>query len=324
MGGGGRGPQSVYAIAADGTLHTLGAMEGKDLKKPLAFLPPGANVSDTIAVGETIYAATTNGCGGVPNGIWALDRAAESPKVVSWKSGGNVAGIAFDSKGALFAAIGEGADGAGEYADSIVSLEPKTLELKDRFSAGALFATSPTIFSYDGQEFVAAAAKDGRIFLLSAASLGGTDHKTPLQVSAATTKGAPWTPAALATWEDASRNRFLLAPAVSGKGTIIAYKVSGTAASPRIEQAWATGDLGAPSAPIVVNGVVFALKTGSTSSPAVLYAFDGASGRELWNSGKTITSYVRSTALWSSNAQVYVATQDATVYAFGFAMDRHL
>jgi hypothetical protein len=62
-------------------------------------------------------------------------------------------------------------------------------------------------------------------------------------------------------------------------------------------------------------------KTGS--SPAVLYAFDAVSGKELWNSGKSITSYVRSTGIWSSNAQVYVATHDSTVYAFGFAMDRH-
>jgi hypothetical protein len=324
MGGGGRGPQSVYAIAADGTLHTLGAMEGKDLKKPLPFLPANANVADTIAIGDTIYAATTNGCGGIPNGIWALERTAESPKTISWKSGGNVAGIAFDSQGALFAAIGEGAGGTGEYAGSIVSLDPKTLEVKDWFTAGAPFATGPTIFSYDGQEVVAAAAKDGRIFLLSAASLGGSDHKTALHASAATTSSASWTPTALATWQDASKNRFLLLPAVSGKGTIIGYKLAGTAASPRIEQAWASGDLGAPSAPIVVNGVVFALKTGSASSPAVLYAFDGSSGKELWNSGKAITSYVRSTALWSSNAQVYVATQDGTVYAFGFAMDRHL
>jgi hypothetical protein len=300
-------------------------MEGKDLKKPISFLPPNANVSDTIAIGETVYATTANGCGGVPNGIWTLDRASESPNAISWKSGGNPVGIAFDSKGTLFAAIGDGPGDAEGHADSIVSLDPKTLEVKDWFSTpGASFSTGPTIFLYNDQELVAAAAKDGRIFLLNAASLGGKDHKTPLHASVATTKSGAWSPLAFATWEDPGKNRFLLLPNVSSKGTVIAYKVVGTAASPTIEQVWTAGDLGTPSAPIVVNGVVFAVKSGSPSSPAVLYAFDGASGKELWNSGKAITSYVRSTALWSSNAQVYVATHDATIYAFGFAMDRHL
>ena len=62
----------------------------------------------------------------------------------------------------------------------------------------------------------------------------------------------------------------------------------------------------------------------SRSSPAVLYALDSATGKELWNSGKAITSFVHSAGLWSSDGQVYVATYDSTVYAFGFAMDRHL
>jgi outer membrane protein assembly factor BamB len=206
-----------------------------------------------------------------------------------------------------------------------VALDPKTLDLKDSFALpGASFSTPPTVFSYEEQEIVAAGTKDGRIVLLNTASLGGSDHKTPLHISTATSKSSAWSPPALATWEDAAKNRFLLTPAVAAKGSIVAYKVVGSALSPKLEQAWTAGDLGTPSAPIVVNGVVFALKTGSASTPAVLYAFDALSGKPLWDSGRSIASSVRSTGLWSSSAQVYVATHDATVYAFGFAMDRHL
>jgi hypothetical protein len=99
LGGGRGGPQTAYAIAADGVLHTLGVMEGKDLKKPISFLPPNANVPDTIAIGERLYAATSNGCAGVPNGVWAIDLSAADPKPISWKSPGSPTGMVFGSKG---------------------------------------------------------------------------------------------------------------------------------------------------------------------------------------------------------------------------------
>jgi outer membrane protein assembly factor BamB len=54
----------------------------------------------------------------------------------------------------------------------------------------------------------------------------------------------------------------------------------------------------------------------------VLHAWDGMTGRELWNSGKTIPSSVTSPSFWSGTGQVYVGTSDGTVYAFGFAMER--
>jgi len=58
------------------------------------------------------------------------------------------------------------------------------------------------------------------------------------------------------------------------------------------------------------------------SSPAVLFALNGADGKELWTSGKTITSFFPGKSFWSANGQVYVGSFDGTVYAFGFAMER--
>lgn len=323
---GGRGPQTFYALASDGAIHTIGLHEGKEIKKPVTFLPANANVGDLTAIDDVLYATTVNGCGGAPNGIWSIDLASEGRRVRSWKSGASPVGEpALDSKGNLYVAFGDGPAGVENHADSIVALDGKTLEVKDWFTMpGASFATGPSIFTYGDRELAAVASKDGRIFLLDAASLGGADHKTVLAISPATNTSKTWSASALATWEDPENSRFLLIPAVHAKGSIAAFKVTGDAAKPSLEQIWMAGDLGTPSAPIVVNGVIFALKTGSSSSPAVLYAFNGKDGKQLWSSGKSLTSYARSNGIWSSNAQVYVATYDGTVYAFGFAMDRHL
>ena len=91
-----------------------------------------------------------------------------------------------------------------------------------------------------------------------------------------------------------------------------------------------------PLAPVVVNGVVFALSSGefrsgdpkisaaeraNRSKHAVLYALDGLTGKELWNSGDTITSFVHSGGLAAGGSRVYVATYEGTQYAFGFPIE---
>ena len=81
-------------------LHILGQNSGKDLEKPLPFLPANANVSDLIAVPETVdgkssdivYAATMNSCGGVPNRIWAIDLAPEDKPVTHFDTGASPVG----------------------------------------------------------------------------------------------------------------------------------------------------------------------------------------------------------------------------------------
>ena len=53
-------------------------------------------------------------------------------------------------------------------------------------------------------------------------------------------------------------------------------------------------------------------------------ALDGLTGKELWNSGKHITSFARSglAAGGSNGSQVFVTTYDSTLYAFGFPIER--
>ena len=63
----------VYAVSADGMFRTLGLVSGKDVQRPAPFLPAGARFSDLIAVGDMVYTATSHGCGGAANGIWAIN-----------------------------------------------------------------------------------------------------------------------------------------------------------------------------------------------------------------------------------------------------------
>lgn len=349
------GPQGFFAVGSDGVLHMIGNNAGKDVEKPVPFLPVNANVSDLIAVPETVdgassnivYAATMNGCGGVPNRIWAIDLGPEDKPVTHFDTGASPVGPpALSADGTLFVAIGNGAAGSG-YSHAIVALEPKTLQLKDWFAdPKADFSSTPMIFKAGEREVVAAATNDGRIYLFDSDSLGGSDHKTPLCVSralSATKTG--YAPAAMASWQDADGTRWILLP-FAGKtadvtnGGVVALKVLSDGGKVSLAQAWVSPDLTSPLPPIIVNGVVFAASSGEfhpaegsatsaaerarRSVPAVLYALDAASGKPLWSSGKTITSFVADTGLWATTGQAYVATYDNTVYAFGFAMDRDL
>ena len=57
------------------------------------------------------------------------------------------------------------------------------------------------------------------------------------------------------------------------------------------------------------------------SKPAVLYALDAATGKELWSSGTTIGSFVRGVGPSAGDGQVYVVTFDGTIYAFGIPLE---
>ena len=82
----------------------------------------------------------------------------------------------------------------------------------------------------------------------------------------------------------------------------------------------------APDAPWAMDadvqaGLVDALGT-PEFGPAVLHAYDGVSGKALWNSGTSMTTFASPGSHWSALSQVYVGTNDGTVYAFGFADER--
>src|SRR5262249_59572442 len=89
------------------------------------------------AAGTTLYATTGAACGSAPNAVWAIDLESEGKPVVSWKSnGGPIVGrLAFAADGTVFATIGAGAATGDGKANAIVSLDAKTLAIKDWFAS---------------------------------------------------------------------------------------------------------------------------------------------------------------------------------------------
>jgi outer membrane protein assembly factor BamB len=268
------------------------------------------------------------------------------------------------------------------YSSSVVALEPKTLKIKDWFTAPAAdFNATPVVFRHNNKDLVVATANDGRLYVLDGSSLGGSDHKTPLHVTGKYTR--PGVTAGVSTWEDQG-TRWILAPmdglpegdAPGRRGTvpskvlsvvprlpdelgvsqvtepmprsrvsampprptggIVAFKLTDQGGKIALERAWGSRAMVAPLTPVVFNGTVFAIASGERRSPAdaklttaqraqrfapaILYALDPVSGKELWNSGKTLTSFARA-GLSASAGQVYVVTFDNTLYAFGIPME---
>jgi hypothetical protein len=324
------GINSVFALAGDGMLHQLSIQTGKDVvMQPVKFLPANAHASALILIDNVLYTSTSNQCGGAPNGVWAIDLNAPEKTITNWKTdGANVAGSAgptIGTDGTIYVAT----------ADSVVALEPKTLKPRDYFTEPkADFSTSPLVFQHRGKDLIAAAGKDGRVYILNSTSIGGADHRTPLSAAPMATSGADSAAGALASWQDADGTRWILA---SMNSNIAAFKVVEQSGIPTLQQGWKSREMISPLPPIVINNVVFALSSGEyrppnaqttasqraqRSKPAILYALDASTGRELWNSGSTITSFAHSGGLSGGFGQVYVGTWDSTFYAFGFPIEK--
>ena len=343
------GGDNLFAISGDGLAHVMNPQIGTDQIPPVKFLPANANVMGSVLVDNVLYATTTGGCGGAASGVWAVDLASEAKTVTTFDAkGAAVAGSAaptFGTDGTIYVATGAG---TSPVANAIVSLEAKTLAQKDSFSAGASpFTSNPIVFQYKGKDLVVAANKDGRLYVLDSGSIGGADHKTALHTSSRFSGGAADV-TGLSTWQDAGGTRWVAAT-VSGtvhadtkfplsngavaKGGLVAFTVVDQNDVPTLQPQWVSRDLASPVTPAFVNGVVFALASGEAtganpaqraqrSAPAVLYALDAGTGKELWASGTTITSFVRGIGPSAGDSQVYVVTYDGTLYAFGMPAER--
>ena len=146
-----------------------------------------------------------------------------------------------------------------------------------------------------GGSLIAAQARDGRIFIVN------EDLTTPLHVTA------------------------LLSTTAT---SVIAHKLTVNGNTASLSQGWSLSGLQAPLAPIIVNGVDFITSSGeavpaaganqteaqriANSKPAVLYAVDAVTGAKLWDSGKTITSFVptrrRYGAVWARCSSARMTT----------------
>ncbi len=369
-GGGGRGAgPNVLAVGADGKLQFLREQDGDNKATPPAkFLPANSRVSDLAVNANVVYAATQAECGGNPNALYAIDLSTPEKNVTSFPTNGSgfagSAGVAIGLDGTVYGLIPDGQGSvAGKYNNTVVAMGAKDLAVKDYFTpSGAAPAikkgseapgATPAVFQWNGKDVIISGGTDGRIYLLDSASLGGSDHHTPLAqsdvIAAADGVNGIWN--AFATWDDApppppqqgrgpggppatpapAGTRWIYAsisgasplkfPATNGgapTGSIVAFKVVDQGGKPSLVPAWSSRDMISPAAPAVTNGLVFALSTGQGKTPknAVLYALDSSTGKEVWSSGQTATSYATG-GLAIDASIVLFATHDSQVHAYG-------
>jgi outer membrane protein assembly factor BamB len=319
--GGGRGAgNNIYAVSSTGMVHALNPQTGEDLNPPAKFTGGAARLNGAVFLDNVLYAAVVEPCGNVASGVYAIDLADKANTVRNWDAkGARVAGAlgpAFAADGTLYVATGASA-GDATFANAVVALAPGSLEPKDWFTAASPFTSSPVVFTQGGRTLIAASNADGSVYVLDAASLGGADHKMPLLKSAPASPSRDVTGGGIATWEDGGTR--MIAAATGG---ILAFRLSADGSA--LEPAWSARDLARPGAPIVINGVLFTATNGAMvggKGRSVLHALDAATGKELWNSGSAMTSYVPGVPPSAGDGQVYVVTADGTLYAFGIPLE---
>jgi hypothetical protein len=312
------GGDAAYAIGSDGYLHALNVQNGWDNMTPALFLPANTRATGLIIASGTdgaavAYAATTHGCGSQPDAVWALDLASPQKTVVAFKAGGatiaGAAGPTLGRDGTVYVAT---TDGSSPMSNAVIALEPKTLKLKGSVTVPkAAFSSSPLIVQWKDTDAVVAAG-GGKLFVFNGAMLQGGP------IASASFESANYDPGALASWLDAQSTRWIAVPSARG---IVTFKVIEQDGKIALQRGWTSRDIASPLPPLVINGVLFAASSGTRTAPAVLYAIDAASGKDLWNSGRTMTSSVRG-GLSSGQGNVYVPGSDSTLYAFGFEIEK--
>lgn len=331
-------PRPAFAVSSDGKLHFVNTSTGEDAIPPVNFLPAGAKASSLTFLDGVIYTTTAGGCGGTKNGVWAIDLNSPDAKVTSFvlNSGGVslLGGFAIGTDGTIYVQTGAGAmdPDSSKWANTVLALTPKDLKLKHYFTGAgsANNLVTPVVFAYKNRDLIVSAGADGRLSLLDSQSLGGADSKTPLYQTPSLTSAGRTIRGALASWLDADGTRWVLAPVWgSPNGSIVAFKVEESDGKPVLTQAWVSREMSSPLPPVIASGLVFVLSAGvytqddrpKGATHATLYALDGATGKEMYSTGKQVTAPGSLTGVTVANGRVYFATTDNTVYAFGVFLE---
>ena len=312
-----KGSQPIFAVSSDGMLHAVSQGSSKELQKPAQFVPAGSGLYSLIDVDGTVYAATRSGCGAAPDSVFAMDVSVPDKRPASWASptGPILGAPAFAASGTVVVTT----------QHALVALRGKTLQVAHSTQGVGTLHSPPVIFTLGGTELAAVAASGGRLLLQEVDKL-----RPGVALAMATPDFAP---DMLATWADEAGTRWLLASDKSRKsGGLRAFRIKSSDGRYLLEDAWQADAIATPGAPIVINGVVFALSTGQIESGttgkaqaaarARVYALEASSGKELWNSGSSMAAGVDSSALAFSPGQIYVGGTDGTLYAFGFPVPR--
>jgi outer membrane protein assembly factor BamB len=323
----------VFTLSSDGKVHLLNTSNGEDMAPPLQFVPANARASSLTFADGYLYTTTTGKCGGTPDAVWAIDLSGATPAASFAPPAGGLpelGGVALGTDGTVYTRTKDG---------SVLALTAKELKPSPSFTAPtsaprkkAVNSPTPLVFSYKDRDVIVSASEDGRLLLLDSQSMA-----TPLfQTEPITTSGQIW--GGLSSYEDAEGTRWIYAPVwgavnagvgTADNGAIVALKLEERDGKPALTPAWVSEDMNSPEPPVLTGGMVFALAAGKYStderpkgSHAMLYAFDAATGKEMYSTKDQVTVPASLSGVTLANARVYFTTVDNTLWAFGVYLER--
>src|SRR5439155_8881502 len=295
----------IYLNTSDGKLRGLSLSTGDERVTPADFVTPFARNWSLNVIDDVIYSPTARGCGGAIANISAMDVSDPAHLHLSrlYTSGGRPAG-AWGRGGVVRGPKGiitQTADGlydpaAGIYGETVMALAPKELRIVDSFTPSNwkylnsrdldFGSAGPVVFPFQGRTLVASIAKEAVLYLLDANALGGPDHSTPLYQSARLGNdeemlGGRGVWGSIATAADSQSRRFLYVPmwgppsksappfkfsyGDAPNGSVMAFQVSAEGEKLSLIPPWISRDMHVPDAPVVANGVVYAVQTGENT-----------------------------------------------------------
>lgn len=292
----------LYVITTDGYLHMLDPATGDDKEAPVMMLPAvygkpyGLNL-----VNGVVFTITGQGCGGVPNALYAYNTVTKKVTSSTPPQGGlwGVAGPAIGTDGTAYFESGDHPYDAktGQLSTSFqaYTFSNDTLTLKDYYTPSNYewltrrdldMNTTPVVFPYQGRDVIVGGGKEGRFFLLDSRSLGGVDHQTPLLRSELIANAnvnfqTEGTWGSFAAWKEKDGTQWVLAPnggptvikfptnyGETPNGGILAFKVEDKKGKPVLSPAWQSKDMMTAEPPVVANGLVFVLAGGEFTGQA--------------------------------------------------------
>jgi len=254
-------------------------------------------------------------------------------------------GIADPPKGEFSSSVVAGSLPDLDLADYFTPTDWQQIT-KDDLDMGS---ASPVWFTYKHLNLLAGGGKQGVVYLMDADSLGSKDHQTPLFVTPRLGNDArsafEGIFGAISYWKDNNDDSWIYVPmwgpvsktaptfpktnGPNPHGSVMSFRVimDSVSKKPILKPEWISGDFDPPDPVVIANGVVFALSTGENpnqlkdrfqnTKPAVLYALDAKTGRELYKSGRAIDGWVHFSGLAIADGCIYVVDHNSTIYCFG-------
>ena len=316
----------LFLITSDGKLRALNLSDGADRMKPASMVEPFARAWSLNLIDNVVYTTSGRGCGQLP-----AVKGAKSPVVPGSVSAMDVTDLAdpkltrFYTSGTKYAGpwgrggVTKGPDGtvitqtadglydpaAGNFGETVLKLAPKATRLLDSFTPSNwqylnakdldLGSASSDVFTFQNRTLIAVAGKEGFLYLLDAADLGGgrPNHATPLYKSPQLGNDAAegrnpgegvW--GSITSYQTPDGNRFLYVPmwgppsknapafkssgGAATHGSIMAFQVIAEGGKVSLIPQWTSPDMIVPDPPVVANGVLYAIQTGEQTiqSPA--------------------------------------------------------